>query len=204
MNRDTNPRRKTMIEGLQRHLLVAATALAACMAFAAPVSAQQTADSIWSGGPIITMNDKAMRAEAVAVAGGKILAVGKRSEVMKLKGPADPTRGSEGPDPRARLCRCARAHRHRRPAGALCQRAGSARRQGAGHRLAAADAARLDAEERRRGREDQTTHRIRLRQRAAQGTAPPHQGRAGRRLAGHSRPHRPPISRTWPPPIPPC
>jgi predicted amidohydrolase YtcJ len=34
------------------------------------------------------MNDKAMRAEAVAVAGGKILAVGKRSEVMKLKGPA--------------------------------------------------------------------------------------------------------------------
>ena len=77
-----------MIEGLQRHLPVAAAALAACMAFAAPVSAQQTADSIWSGGPIITMNDKAMRAEAVAVAGGKILAVGKRSEVMKLKGPA--------------------------------------------------------------------------------------------------------------------
>jgi predicted amidohydrolase YtcJ len=33
------------------------------------------------------MNDKAMRAEAVAVANGKILAVGKRSEVMKLKGP---------------------------------------------------------------------------------------------------------------------
>jgi predicted amidohydrolase YtcJ len=29
------------------------------------------------------MNDKAMRAEAVAVANGKILAVGKRSEVMK-------------------------------------------------------------------------------------------------------------------------
>jgi predicted amidohydrolase YtcJ len=87
MNRDTNPRRKTMIEGLQRHLLVAATALAACMAFAVPVSARQTADSIWSGGPILTMNDKAMRAEAVAVAGGRILAVGKRSEVMKLKGP---------------------------------------------------------------------------------------------------------------------
>jgi predicted amidohydrolase YtcJ len=33
------------------------------------------------------MNDKAMRAEAVAVANGKILAVGRRSEVMKLKGP---------------------------------------------------------------------------------------------------------------------
>ena len=57
------------------------------MALTAPASAQQTAESIWSGGPILTMNDKAMRAEAVAVANGKILAVGRRSEVMKLKGP---------------------------------------------------------------------------------------------------------------------
>lgn len=50
-------------------------------------AAVPVADSIWTGGPILTMNDKAMRAEAVAVAGGKILAVGKRSEVMKHKGP---------------------------------------------------------------------------------------------------------------------
>jgi predicted amidohydrolase YtcJ len=63
-------------------------ALVASIAIASPVVAQQTADSIWSGGHILTMNDKAMRAEAVAVANGKILAVGKRSEVMKLKGPA--------------------------------------------------------------------------------------------------------------------
>jgi predicted amidohydrolase YtcJ len=66
---------------------VVATLLAS-IAIAPPVAAQQTADSIWSGGPILTMNDKAMRAEAVAVAHGKILAVGKRSEVMKLKGPS--------------------------------------------------------------------------------------------------------------------
>ncbi|MCV2353822.1 amidohydrolase [Paucibacter sp. B2R-40] len=33
------------------------------------------------------MNDKAMRADAVAVAGGKIIAVGKSREVMKFKGP---------------------------------------------------------------------------------------------------------------------
>ncbi len=72
----------------RNHLRPLTAALAAVMALAAPALAQQTADSIWSGGPIITMNDKAMRAEAVAVAGGKILAVGKRSEVMKLKGPA--------------------------------------------------------------------------------------------------------------------
>ena len=62
------------------------------MALAAPAVAQQLADTIWSGGPIITMIDKAMRAEAVAVAvavaGGKTVALGKRSDVMKLNGPA--------------------------------------------------------------------------------------------------------------------
>jgi hypothetical protein len=65
-----------------------AAALVMGIAIAPPVAAQQTADSIWSGGPILTMNDKAMRAEAVAVANGKILAVGRRSDLMKLKGPA--------------------------------------------------------------------------------------------------------------------
>jgi len=62
-------------------------ALAACLAIAMPAAAQETADRIWSGGPIITMNDKALRAEAVAERGGKIVAVGKKAAVMKLKGP---------------------------------------------------------------------------------------------------------------------
>ena len=78
-----------MIQPIQRRqgrLPVFCAALALCLAATAPAAAQPTAESIWSGGPILTMNDKAMRAEAVAVAGGKILAVGKRSEVMKLKG----------------------------------------------------------------------------------------------------------------------
>ena len=53
------------------------TALAAaCLALALPAAAQETADRIWSGGPIIRMNEKAMRAEAVAERGGKIVAVG--------------------------------------------------------------------------------------------------------------------------------
>ena len=47
----------------------------------------QPADRIWSGGPILTMNDKAMRVQAVAEAGGKIVAVGSKAQVMKLKGP---------------------------------------------------------------------------------------------------------------------
>jgi predicted amidohydrolase YtcJ len=87
-NHDTNPRGKLMIERLQGRTPVLAAALVASIAIASPVAAQQTAKSIWSGGPILTMNDKAMRAEAVAVAHGKTLAVGKRSEIMKLKGPA--------------------------------------------------------------------------------------------------------------------
>ena len=52
-----------------------------------PVEAQPVADRIWSGGPIITMNDSAMRAEAVAEAGGRIIAVGRKAEVMKRRGP---------------------------------------------------------------------------------------------------------------------
>ena len=48
----------------------------------APVSAQEFADTIYQGGLIITINDDAPRAEAVAVADGKILAVGALAEVM--------------------------------------------------------------------------------------------------------------------------
>jgi hypothetical protein len=46
-----------------------------------------TAERIWTGGTILTMDDGAMRAEAVAEAGGRILAVGTRDEVMKTRGP---------------------------------------------------------------------------------------------------------------------
>ena len=63
-------------------------ALSAGLTAAPLAAAAPPADAIWSGGPILTMNDKAMRAEAVAVANGRIIAVGKRSEVMKRKGPA--------------------------------------------------------------------------------------------------------------------
>jgi len=63
------------------------TMMACCSAFATTVSAQQNADRIWTGGPILTMNDKAMRAEAVAERGGKIIAVGRKADVMKLRGP---------------------------------------------------------------------------------------------------------------------
>ena len=50
------------------------------------VQAQETADRIWSGGPILTMNDAAMNAEAVAEKDGRIIAVGTEAEVMAHRG----------------------------------------------------------------------------------------------------------------------
>jgi predicted amidohydrolase YtcJ len=70
-----------MPRGLSAKILATAALLTSGGAFA------QSADRIWSGGPILTMDDKAMRADAIAESGGKIVAVGSRAEVMKLKGP---------------------------------------------------------------------------------------------------------------------
>jgi predicted amidohydrolase YtcJ len=70
------------------HTCVApALALVLAAAFSASAFAQVPADRIWSGGSIVTMNDKALRAEAVAERGGRIVAVGTRVEIMKLRGP---------------------------------------------------------------------------------------------------------------------
>jgi predicted amidohydrolase YtcJ len=62
------------------------TALALCVA--ATTGAAQDADSIYSGGPILTMSDRAPRAQAVAVSDGRILAVGSMDAVMAHKGAA--------------------------------------------------------------------------------------------------------------------
>ena len=56
-------------------------ALALAMQPADPSSA----DAIYSGGPIITMNDAAPRAQAVAIKDGKIIAVGTQAQVEKFK-----------------------------------------------------------------------------------------------------------------------
>ncbi len=55
-------------------------ALSACLA--APLLAQEIANTIYSGGPILTINDAAPRAEAVAVKDGRILAVGALSDML--------------------------------------------------------------------------------------------------------------------------
>lgn len=53
---------------------------------AAHVAAAAPADRIIRGGPIITVNPAQPAAEAVAIAGGKIVAVGTEAEVMQHKG----------------------------------------------------------------------------------------------------------------------
>ena len=58
-----------------------------CLAVA-PLAAAAPAERIIRGGAIVTVNPAQPAAEAVAIAAGKILAVGTEAEVMKLKGPA--------------------------------------------------------------------------------------------------------------------
>jgi predicted amidohydrolase YtcJ len=62
----------------------------ASVAFATGCSApdsQRTADTIYTGGDIVTVNDAQPTAEALAVKDGKILAVGAQDDVFKTKGP---------------------------------------------------------------------------------------------------------------------
>lgn len=70
---------------MNRKLVLSCTTATLMTAMSA--ASAQTADRIWTGGPILTMEDSAMRAEAIAEDDGKIIAVGSRAAVMKFKGP---------------------------------------------------------------------------------------------------------------------
>jgi predicted amidohydrolase YtcJ len=48
--------------------------------------AAEPADAIYHGGDVVTIDDKNPTAEAVAIKDGKIIAVGKKADVLKLKG----------------------------------------------------------------------------------------------------------------------
>jgi len=69
-------------------MLIRNLALAAVLAWS-PMPAARAADSadvIYHGGDIVTVDDKNPSAEAVAVKDGKILAIGKKEDVFKHKG----------------------------------------------------------------------------------------------------------------------
>lgn len=57
-----------------------------CAAAQTPAAAGE-AEAIYAGGPIVTVNDAQPTAEAVAVRGGRILAVGTRQQVEATRGP---------------------------------------------------------------------------------------------------------------------
>src|SRR5262245_28520731 len=73
---------------MARRVRSATTALTALLLCVLPARAADQADAIYHGGDIVTIDDKNPTAEAVAVEGGKIVAVGKKDDVFKLKGDA--------------------------------------------------------------------------------------------------------------------
>src|SRR3990172_13391123 len=62
-------------------------ALVGLLLIAAPAHAQQPPDLILHHGKIVTVDSRFSIAEALAVAGGRIVAVGPSSEIIKLAGP---------------------------------------------------------------------------------------------------------------------
>ena len=85
------PSRRGVLGGMGRLAMGAGAvgfgSLLRCAEAQTPPAASGAADAIWTGGPILTMNDAAPTAEAVAVRGGRILAVGTRAQVEATRGP---------------------------------------------------------------------------------------------------------------------
>jgi len=71
---------------LRRTLLGSVSSLLLLSSVQSPMAQGPGVDAIYTGGPILTIDDAAPRSEAVAIANGKIVAVGTAADVMKLKG----------------------------------------------------------------------------------------------------------------------
>lgn len=71
---------------MKPHYLRCLSPLSGLLLLTAASAASAAADIIFHGGDIVTVNELQPEAEAVAVKGGKIIAVGYRDELMKLKG----------------------------------------------------------------------------------------------------------------------
>lgn len=66
--------------------LFCSASIALFLCFQADISAAETATTIFKNGKVITLDDQSNIAEAIAIRGGKILAVGSNSDVLKYKG----------------------------------------------------------------------------------------------------------------------
>jgi adenine deaminase len=80
---------KPIQEAAGRHLQT--VLLAGSSLLLGSVAAQEAADTIYRGGPILTINDAQPTAEAVAVLDGRILAVGSNDDVSSYEGPETQT-----------------------------------------------------------------------------------------------------------------
>ena len=82
--------RRSVLGGIGRITLGAGAvgfgSLLRCAEAQTPPAASGAADLIYSGGPIVTINDAQPLAEAVAVRAGRILAVGTRAQVEATRG----------------------------------------------------------------------------------------------------------------------
>ena len=67
---------------------LSSSALLTACASTARGNASAAPQQIYFGGPILTINDAQPQVQAVAVAGGRIVAVGSQAQVMALRGPA--------------------------------------------------------------------------------------------------------------------
>lgn len=73
--------------GIQREgRLLGSTLIVAAALATNPVGAQEIADTVYTGGPILTINDAQPSAEAVAVKDGRILAVGALADMLQHRG----------------------------------------------------------------------------------------------------------------------
>jgi predicted amidohydrolase YtcJ len=73
---------------LKRFLTLVAAAAVTSVAIGSALAAGTEADTIYAGGPIVTINDAAPSAEALAVRDGRIIAVGTKADVLRTWGAA--------------------------------------------------------------------------------------------------------------------
>jgi hypothetical protein len=104
-------------------------------------AANESVDTLYVGGPIVTINDLQPTAEAVLVRGGKIVAVGARAEVEKQAQGPIATVDLKGKTLLPGLRRSARPCRHGRAPGACGEPLAGARRRRQRHPGAATHSA---------------------------------------------------------------
>src|SRR5919197_6685327 len=74
-------------ESIMRPMVTAFVFLAVALGWSEPASAQTPADIVLFNGKIVTVDDRFTIAEALAIKGERILAVGSNAKIEKHKGP---------------------------------------------------------------------------------------------------------------------